>query len=65
MCVRRTNCLPDAETDAGGDSAVESLDAALLVDVPERVENSEFGGSVRGRVLRHGLHLLVWTRGQH
>lgn len=53
-----TNGLPDSEPDARGDTAVEALDAALLVDVRERVEHGQLRRSVDGGVLRHRLHLF-------
>ena len=53
-----THRLPDTEEDSGRHTTVETLDAVLLVNVVERVENGELLRSVGAwRSLGHRLHL--------
>lgn len=47
--------LPDAETYPGSDTAVETLDPVLLVDIGQRVDDGLLLSAFRR--LRHGLHL--------
>jgi len=50
--------LPDTEADTRSNTTVETFDAVLLVNVAERVEYRQLGGSVRvSSSFGHGLHL--------
>ena len=42
------NSLPYPQSNTGSDTTVETLDAVLLVDEPERVEDGKLGGAVDG-----------------